>query len=541
MNTRSLNELATDLDLSSDDLIPYGSEIAKVKLSAVHRPGINGKLVLMTAMSPSLSGEGKTTTAIGLVDALRRLGTRACVALREPSMGPVFGRKGGGSGGGMARVVPSQAIDLHFTGDLHAITQAHNLLSAALDNSLHFGNPLSMDARDIGWPRVHDLNERSLREVVVGLGGRLGGVTRQDHFSITAASEVMAILSLSRDWAELRQRLGKIVVASSPDGRLTTADDLKAAGAMAAILRDALQPNLVQTLEGSPALVHCGPFANIAHGTNSLVGSMAALRGSEIVVQEAGFGVDLGAEKFIDMVAPQLGHYPALAVVVVTLQAMKYHGGLPQAEIHSENPEAVERGLANAISQLGRMQRFGIPVVACLNRRATDSDSEVALALQGLRAAGFSAFEADVFGKGGAGALELAEFVRQYREPAKPTPAYQAEHNLEEKIRRVACDVYGASGVEYSAKATKQMRNLEHAGFGSSYVCIAKTQYSLSDDPKLVGAPQGFSINVSEVQLRAGAGFVVPIAGEMSTMPALSARPNLESVELHPDGTITGL
>jgi formate--tetrahydrofolate ligase len=541
MNTRTLNELASDLDLTSDDLIPYGSEIAKVKLSAVHRPGMNGRLVLMTAMSPSLSGEGKTTTAIGLVDALRQIGVRATVALREPSMGPVFGRKGGGSGGGMARVVPSQAIDLHFTGDLHAITQAHNLLSATLDNSLHFGNPLKIDVRDIGWPRVHDLNERSLRDVTVGLGGRLGGVPRQEHFSITAASEVMAILSLSRDWAELRQRLGKIVVANSPDGRLTTAEELKVAGAMAAVLRDALQPNLVQTLEGSPALVHCGPFANIAHGTNSLVGTMAALRGSEIVVQEAGFGVDLGAEKFIDMVCPQLGHYPALAVVVVTLQAMKYHGGLTQAEVHTENPDAVVRGLANAVSQLGRMQSFGIPVVACLNRRATDVDSEVALALQGLREAGFTAFEADVFAKGGQGALELAEYVRAHSEPATPTPAYQVDQPLEEKIRRVACNVYGAATVEYSAKASKQLQGLEQAGFARSYVCLAKTQYSLSDDPKQVGAPKGFSVNISEVQLRAGAGFVVPIAGEMSTMPALSARPNLEGVELLRDGTITGL
>lgn len=520
---RNLQQLGRDLDLAPDDLIPFGSDKAKIALPAVHRPGRKGKLILMTAMSPCQAGEGKTTVAIGLADALRRLGQRSVVALRQPSMGPVFGKKGGGSGGGLAQVIPAESINLHFNGDLHAITQAHNLLASAVDNSLHFGNPLGIDSRAISWPRVLDLNERCLRQVVVGLGGRLGGVPREGAFVITAASEVMAILALARDWSDLRQRLGSVVVGSSLDGQSITAESLKVAGAMAALLRDALQPNLVQTLEGTPALVHCGPFANIAHGTSSLVGTLAGLRGADFVIQEAGFGADLGGEKFLDLFCPQLGQGPALAILVLTLPGVAYHG------------------LQNTLNQIRRMQRFGLSVVACLNARGDDNPEERKQVLDGLRQAGHVAFLADVFGQGGAGALELADYVRDAGGPGEIRTAYGPEHTLREKISRVALDVYGASAVHYSRSAEAQLQAWEKVNLNPRYVCVAKTQYSLGDDPKVQGVPEHFDITVRELQWRAGAGFVVPVAGDMMIMPALPSKPNFESIELLPDGQIVGL
>ncbi len=516
---KTLAELARLIQLDADDVIPYGSEGGKISLAALDRPGRAGQLILVTAMSPNPAGEGKTTVAIGLADALVRLGESAVVALREPSMGPVFGKKGGGSGGGRAQLRGSAAINLHFHGDLAAITQAHNLLASALDNHLHFGNALGLDVRKVSWPRVLDLNERSLRQVVVGLGG----LARESAFVITAASEVMAILALSRDWGDLRRRLGAIEVATTREGQPVSADDLKVAGAMAILLRDALQPNLVQTLDGTPAIVHCGPFANIAHGTSSLVGSLAGLRGADFVVQEAGFGADLGGEKFLDLFCPQLGQDPALAVVVVTLPGIAHHG------------------LENALDQLGRMQRFGVPVVACLNARADDDREQQQRVLQELKQAGQAAFLVDVYAQGGEGALDLADFVRGYREPAPVKRAYLAEQPLAEKIERVALGVYGAERVDYSPKARQQLLELERRGINPAYVCWAKTQYSFSDDPKKTGLAKNFRLNVRELQWRAGAGFVVPLAGEMMNMPALPSAPNYEAMDLLPDGTIVGM
>lgn len=524
---RPLHELAHELDLRPQDLVAYGAQQAKIALPAVHRPGRQGRLILISAMSPAPAGEGKTTVAIGLVDALRLLGASAAVAIRQPSMGPVFGRKGGGSGGGLAQLVPGESINLHFTGDLHAITQAHNLLASAVDNALHFGSHLAIEPRSVTWPRVLDVNERALRHVVVGLGG---SVPRESQFAITAASEIMAVLALSRSWAELRQRLGSVVIGLSRDGNPVTAEDLRVAGAMAALLRDALQPNLVQTMGGSPALVHCGPFANIAHGTSSLVGTLAGLRGADLVLQEAGFGADLGGEKFLDLFCPQLGQFPSLGVVVFTLQGLRFHGG-----------GNVDAGMPNLLGQLQRLQRFGLPVVACLNGHG-DDDAAVSRGVIGLiRQSGYDAFAVDVFGRGGAGALQLAEYVRAAGPPAPCQTAYHREHTLREKIERIACGVYGASGVDYSVRAQRELAQWESLGFGSAFCCMAKTQYSLSGDLALVGVPRDFRIVIDEVQLRAAAGFIVPIAGSISTMPALPSRPNFEDIDLNADGTIVGL
>lgn len=520
---RSLAELATDLDLTPDDLIPYGPGQAKVHLSAVHRPGREGKLILISAMSPAPAGEGKTTVAIGLADALRKLGKKACVALRQPSMGPVFGRKGGGSGGGKAQLCPRDSLNLHFTGDLHAIAQAHNLLTSVIDNSLHHGNPLGIEVRSLTWPRVLDLNERSLRHVVTGLQG---SVVRESEFAITAASEIMAVLSLCRDWEELRRRLSGIVVGLGQDGQAVTAGDLNVAGAMAVLLRDALQPNLVQSLEGTPAVVHCGPFGNIAHGTSSLLGTVLALRGSDLVLQEAGFGADLGGEKFLNLFCPQLGVWPSLAVVVFTLAGLRYH-----------------RGTANLYDQLRRLQRFGLPVVACWNRHAQDDEDEGRAVLSELGQAGYAAFPTDVFQHGGGGALELAEFMASAGPAARVQTTYGPEHSLREKIERIACLVYGADGVDYQKQAEADLEKWERLGFGRVYCCMAKTQYSLSDDPKQVGVAQNFRLTIDEVQLRAAAGFIVPITGTMSVMPALPSpeRANYPGIDLLPDGTIVGL
>ena len=515
---RELSEVAQDLGLTEKDLVPYGPGLAKISLAA-RPPQEPGSLVLITAMSPHLAGEGKTTVAIGLVDALRRLGVRAAVALRQPSMGPVFGRKGGATGAGQAQLVPAQAINLHFSGDFHAITQAHNLLAAALDNSLFFGNPLNVAIPSITWPRVVDLNERCLRQVVVGEADS----ARTSTFAITAASEIMAILALASDWGDLRRRLGAIIVGSDRSGQPVTAENLKVAGAVAVLLRDALQPNLVQTLEGSPAVVHCGPFANLAHGTSSLVGTRIALRGAEVVLQEAGFGADLGGEKFLNLFCPQLGQGPALAVLVMTLRGIAY------------------QGLENALFHLKRLSEFALPAVACLNLHSDDSPAQAEEVLFELRRQGYQALAVDVYGRGGAGALELAEVVRHYRGAASVRRSYAPEQALREKIAGVALGVYGASEVTYSPEASRQLDEYERWGFSSSSVCVAKTQYSLSDDPVRVGVAQGLPLHIREVQLRAGAGFIVPVAGRLSVMPGLPKRPNFEAMDLHPDGVISGL
>ena len=529
-----------ELDLSEQDIVPWGSQQAKISSRNWLERGVRGQLVMVSAMSPSPAGEGKTTVAIGLVDALRRQGQRAVVALRQPSMGPVFGMKGGGTGGGRAKLVPDTSINLHFTGDLHAITSAHNLLSAVLDNHLQRGS-LKLDPRRLTWPRVLDMNDRALRNCVVGLGGPSHGMPRQERFDITAASEIMAILSLSNDWQQLRQRLSQIIVGTTRDGEAVQAHQLGAVGSMAALLRDALLPNLVQTLEGSPALVHCGPFANIAHGTSSLVATRVGLAGSDFVIQEAGFGADLGGEKFLNIFTRELGQTPALAVVVATLRGIKYHGGVSSAQLHRPDMEAIERGLANPLNQLQRLQRFGIPTVVALNTREGESPEEHARVLAFLEQNKMAAFAVDCFQHGGAGALALADHVAQFRQPATLVPSYSPGASIEEKIRRIATGVYGAEGVEYSSEAHQQVASIEKLGLRHSYVCIAKTQYSLSDDPLRVGVPDRFTLRIRQVKLAAGAGMVVPIAGEIQTMPGLPAHPNCQHIDLTADGRIVGL
>lgn len=530
-----------DLGLRPRDLIPYGEGRAKIRLDALQDQSPQGQLVLVSAMSPSPAGEGKTTVTIGLVDALRRLDQKAVAALREPSMGPVFGMKGGGTGAGKAQLLPSEAINLHFTGDIHAITSAHNLLSAVLDNHLHQGNGLRLDVRRLIWRRVLDVNDRALRGCVVGLGGKARGVPREDRFDITAASEVMAILALSKDWQDLRQRLGQIVVGFTLEGEAVRAEQLGCAGAMAALLRDALQPNLVRTAEGSPALVHCGPFANIAHGTSSLVATQMGLRGADWVVQEAGFGADLGGEKFVDIFCRQLGQAPSVAVLVMTLQGIKYHGGKSARELQLADCEALQRGMRNALNQAQRLQRFGLPVIGAINQRAGDPGEEQAQVLAAFEEAGIEAYVVDVFGQGGEGALELARAVMGHRQPARLEYVYQKSEPIEDKIRHIAQKVYGARGVQFSRQAWRQIETCQKLGFGDAYICIAKTQMSLSDDPSQVGVPESFDLNIREIFLLAGAGFVVPVAGDMLTMPGLPRKPNCEAIELSPEGEILGV
>jgi formate--tetrahydrofolate ligase len=529
-----------ELDLQAQDLIPWGDRQAKIRWEACHNRPARGQLILVSAMSPSPAGEGKTTVAIGLVDALRRQGRRAVAALRQPSMGPVFGMKGGGTGGGQAKLVPDTSINLHFTGDLHAITSAHNLLSAVLDNHLQRSS-LKLDPRRLSWPRVLDMNDRSLRQCVVGLGGPSHGMPRQERFDITAASEIMAILALAKNWQDLRQRLSRIVVGVTREGEAVLAQQLGVAGAMAALLRDALLPNLVQTLEGSPALVHCGPFANIAHGTSSLVATRLGLAGSDFVVQEGGFGADLGGEKFLNIFSRELGQAPALAVVVATLRGVKYHGGVAASQLHQPDPAALQRGLANPLNQLQRLQRLGIPTVVALNTREGELAEEHKLVLDFLGQHGCAAFPVDVYQRGGQGALELAEYVTPFRQPAPFRPSYAVSEPIEDKVRKIALGVYGANRVEYSAEALEQIATLEKLGMGDAYVCIAKTQYSLSDDPRLVGVPENFPVRIRQVKLAAGAGMIVPIAGEIQTMPGLPAHPNCQHIDLTSDGTIVGL
>lgn len=504
------------VNLSPDELIPWGPQLAKVRWSAIQAQPCRGQLILVSAMSPAPAGEGKTTVAIGLLDALRQRGQAAVAALRQPSLGPVFGSKGGATGGGKAQLVPSESINLHCTGDFHAITAAHNLLSAVIDNHLHRGRA-GLDARRLLWPRVLDMNDRALRHCLVGLGGPAHGLPREDRFEITAASEIMAILALSRDWQDLKTRLGQILVCPG-----VRAEDLGAVGAMAALLRDALLPTLVHTLEGSPVLLHCGPFANIAHGTSSLVATRLALSRADYVLQEAGFGAELGGEKFINIFARELGQAPSLAVVVVTLQGIKYHGG----------------GLLNPLDQLARLQRLGLPVVVALNPRQGDSPEEQQRVLREFEQRGYAAFLADVYAQGGRGALELADYLAQPRKPACLQHPYHPEQPAAAKIEAVATRVYGAEGVDYSPEAASQLAQLPP---DPAYVCIAKTQYSISHDPSRRGLPGPFRLQVRSLKVAAGARLLIPICGDIQTMPGLSAHANYESIQLLPDGTIEGL
>lgn len=541
-----IQEIAARAGIPETALEPYGRHKAKVGLEfATARDGAapRGALVLVTGISPTAAGEGKTTTTIGLGDALNSLGTRAMIALREPSLGPCFGVKGGATGGGRAQVAPMEEINLHFTGDFHAITSANNLLAAMLDNHLYWGNELGLDARRVSWRRAIDMNDRALRQVNAALGGVPNGFPREDGFDITVASEVMAVFCLSKNLEELQQRLGRIIVGQTRDGRNVTARDLKADGAMAALLRDALAPNLVQTLEGSPALVHGGPFANIAHGCNSVIATRLALQLADVVVTEAGFGADLGAEKFLDIKCRSAGLAPSACVVVATVRALKMHGGVAKSALGAEDVAAVTRGAANLRRHVQNMQKFGLPVVVALNRFTSDTAAEIAAVQAAVRPLGVEAILCTHWSDGAAGAADLARAVQALIAggTASFEPLYNDHMSLQGKIETVAREIYHAASVSVPPPVAARLRRFEEQGFGHVPVCIAKTQYSFSADPTLMGAPEGHVLPLREVRLSAGAGFVVAICGEIMTMPGLPRRPAAESIGLDAEGRIEGL
>ncbi len=544
-NLRPIEEIAEKLGLDARSIEKYGHYKAKLPLSLLkdREKDPDARLVLVTAINPTPMGEGKTTVSIGLSMAFNRLGKRSVVALREPSLGPVFGVKGGATGGGYSQVVPMEDINLHFTGDFHAVSSAHNLLSAMIDNHLHQGNALGLDARTVLWRRTIDMNDRALRHIVVGLGGKANGFPREDGFDITPASEIMAILGLSRDYVDLKNRLGNILVGFTYDKQPVYARDLGAHGAMAALLRDALKPNLVQTLENTPALIHTGPFANIAHGTNSVVSTLLARKLSEIAVVEAGFGADLGAEKFLNVVSRLGGFHPDVVVIVATIRALKYHGGVSKKEVQSPNAEAVERGFPNLEKHVENIRKFGLPPVVAINRFPTDTDEELATLDRLLKNLGVPYALTEVWAKGSEGGVALAEAVlhTMETEPARYHPLYELDQPLKEKIEIVAREVYGADGVVYTPAAERALRRYEKLGYGDAPVVIAKTQYSLSDDPKKLGRPTGFKITVREVRLAGGARFVIPITGDIMTMPGLPKEPAALRVDLDENGVIHGL
>jgi formate--tetrahydrofolate ligase len=542
---KPMSEVAARLGIPADALEPYGRD--KAKLDAVFLKSLEGRkpgrLILVTAINPTRAGEGKTTTTIGLGDALNRIGKRAAIALREPSLGPCFGQKGGATGGGHAQIVPMADINLHFTGDFHAVTTAHNLLAALLDNHIYWGNALGIDSRRVFWPRVLDMNDRALRETMLGLGGVANGFPRQARFDITTASEVMAILCLALDLEDLEQRLARIVVAETRDGKPITADDLKAAGAMAAVLKDAVKPNLVQTLENNPALIHGGPFANIAHGCNSVIATRTALALADYVVTEAGFGADLGAEKFLDIKCRQAGLRPELAVVVATVRALKLHGGAAEKTLEKEDLGAVERGLPNLLRHVANLGKFGLPVLVALNRFTSDTPAELELVERKCAAAGTKAYLCEHWARGGEGAETLARGVVEQieRDGARFKPLYPDEFTLATKIETVAREIYHAAEVTFSDSAQRRLDVLERASFGRLPVCIAKTQFSFAADPGLRGAPTGHVLPIREVRLSAGAGFVVALAGDIMTMPGLPRFPAAEAIGLTADGEVDGL
>ena len=542
---RPIAEIAARAGVPEAALEPYGAHKAKVSLDFVaeQRAKPAGKLVLVTGISPTAAGEGKTTTTIGLGDALNARGTRTMICLREPSLGPCFGVKGGATGGGRAQVAPMESINLHFTGDFHAITSANNLLAALLDNHLHWGNALGLDPRRVSWRWAVDMNDRALRQVVLCLGGPGQGRPREDGFDITVASEVMAILCLAGGLSDLQERLGRIIVGETRDKRALTARDLQADGAMAALLRDALAPNLVQTLEGSPALVHGGPFANIAHGCNSVVATRLGLSLAEVVVTEAGFGADLGAEKFCDIKCRSAGLSPAACVVVATVRALKMHGGAAKADLAREDLAALRAGLPNLLRHVENMRKFGLPVVVALNSFTSDTVAEMALVQEALSALGTEAIPCTHWADGGAGAAALAEAVDRTLAAgeARFKPLYPPEMPLADKLRTIAREIYRADGVSLPAPVAARLKRFEEAGFGGSGVCVAKTQYSFSADPARFGAPEGHTLPVREVRLSAGAGFVVAICGDVMTMPGLPRRPAAEAIRLDAGGRIEGL
>ena len=539
---RPIKDVAAELGFHEDEIDLYGRYKAKLPIETASRPA-KGKLILVTAIHPTAAGEGKTTTSVGLAQALRRMGRNVVLCLREPSLGPVFGVKGGAAGGGYSQVLPMEDINLHFTGDFHAIASAHALLAAMLDNHLQQGNALQIDPRRITWPRTLDMNDRALRKVVIGLGGAANGVPREERFIIVPASEIMAILALASDLDDLQVRLTRIVVGSTYDGRFVTAGELGAAGAMTLLLRDALRPNLVQTGEGGPALVHCGPFANIAHGCNSLVATRAALALGDFVVTEAGFGSDLGAEKFFDIKARAGQLSPAAAVIVATVRALKLHGGADKAALATPDVAAVERGLANLERHIANVRQFGVPVVVSLNRFSTDSADELDCVLGAVRRWGARGALSDVWADGGAGGEALATEVLDMiaTEPATFTPLYDTALPIREKIGIIVARVYGGDGVDFSPRAERAIRELERQGLGNTPVCIAKTQSSFSDDPALRGAPHGFRVHISDVYPSAGAGFVVAQAGDIMTMPGLPAVPSAARIGVDGAGRAIGL
>ena len=545
VTARPIAEIAAKLGLTPEQLIPYGHDKAKVDPAAYQSKPRKGKLVLVTAINPTPAGEGKTTTSVGLADGLSRLGKKTCLALREPSLGPVFGVKGGAAGGGWAQVIPMEDINLHFTGDFHAIGAANNLLAALLDNHIQQGNALDIDVKNITWKRCVDMNDRQLRNVIDGLGGRMQGVPREDGFDITVASEVMAVFCLASDLADLKARLGRMVVAYNRKGEPVTAHDLKAEGAMTALLKDAVKPNLVQTLEGTPAFIHGGPFANIAHGCNSIAATDAALKLGDYVVTEAGFGADLGAEKFLDIKCRMADLGPDAVVVVATVRALKHHGGVAKAELNNEDLEALERGLPNLLRHVNNIRNtYHLPCVVAINAFPTDTPAELKLVEDKCREQGVNVALSEVWAKGGEGGKALAEEVIRLCEAPKSeqfTFSYDTGASIEEKLDAIVQRVYHGERAVLTAGAKKQAQKLVELGFGDLPICMAKTQYSFSDDPSLLGAPEGFDVTVRNLKVSAGAGFIVALTGDIMTMPGLPKVPAAENIDVTADGKITGL
>ena len=540
-----ITEIAARCGVDEKYLEPYGKNKAKIDLSYLsENKNKDGKLVLVTAITPTPAGEGKTTTTIGLADGMRKIGKKAVVAMREPSLGPVFGIKGGAAGGGYAQVVPMEDINLHFTGDFHAISAANNLLAAMIDNHIHQGNELGIDTRHITWKRCVDMNDRQLRSVVDGLGGRMNGFPREDGFDITVASEIMAIFCLSNSIADLKERLSRIIVGYNYNNEPVTCGQLKAQGAMTALLKDALKPNLVQTLEGTPAFVHGGPFANIAHGCNSVLATKIALRAGDYTITEAGFGADLGAEKFLDIKCRMASLVPDAVVVVATIRALKMHGGLSKNQLGEENLEALEKGVPNLLRHVSNIKNvYKLPCVVAVNRFPTDTDKEVEFIIEKCRSLGVNVVLSDVWAKGGEGGKDLAKEVVRLCEEEKGnfTFSYEDSDSISEKIGNVVKKVYGGNGVVFAPAAKKQLNQLEEMGFGSLPVCIAKTQYSFSDDPKKLGAPDDFQVTVKNLKVSAGAGFIVVLTGDIMTMPGLPKVPAAENIDVDENGNITGL
>ena len=540
-----IKEVAASIGITEDDIELYGKYKAKISDELIEQSKNNpdGKLILVTAINPTPAGEGKTTITVGLGQAFGKLGKKAIIALREPSLGPCFGIKGGAAGGGYSQVVPMEDLNLHFTGDFHAITSANNLLAALLDNHIQQGNELGIDPRQIVWKRCLDMNDRVLRNVVVGLGSKMDGMVREDHFVITVASEIMAILCLAVDMNDLKRRLGRIIVAYTFDGKPVTADDLQATGSMAALLKDALKPNLIQTLEHTPAFVHGGPFANIAHGCNSVRATCTALKLADYVITEAGFGADLGAEKFFDIKCRKAGLKPDAVVLEATIRALKYNGGVPKDELSAPNLEALKKGIVNLEKHIENLQKFGVPVVVTLNSFITDTEEETAFIEKFCKDRDCEFALAEVWEKGGEGGVALANKVLETLETKKSSfkPLYEDDLSLKEKIEKVAKEIYGADGVTYAPAAERELKRITDLGMDKFPVCMAKTQYSLSDDAKKLGRPTGFKINVREVYVSAGAGFVVAINGAIMTMPGLPKKPAAYQIDVNDDGVITGL